>query len=152
MPVQPIPEGFRALTPFLVVKDVQASVDFLTRAFDAQNMGISNGPDGAPMHASVSFGDCMLMIGRSMEGNAPSMSMFFFYCKDADSAFQKAINAGGKQVVPVADQPWGDRAGAFNDADGNTWWVGTHKEDLSEEEIVERMKQAFGGQQGGASQ
>lgn len=139
MAVKPIPEGFRVLTPYLMVNDLQASIDFMKQAFGAKDAGVFHGPDGKPMHASLSFGDCMIMAGQSMPGHGPFQTMLFIYTEDADKLFAQALSAGGTEAQPVQDQPWGDRAGAVKDTDGNVWWVATHKEDLSDAQIAERM-------------
>jgi PhnB protein len=149
MAANPIPTGFTTVSPYLMVDDLQGSVDFLIKAFGAKSMGISNGPDGKPMHASLSFGDCAVMLGASMPGHEAFHTMLFIYCNNVDDLFQQALAAGGSQVQPVIDQPWGDRAGAIKDPAGNVWWVATHKEDLSEAEIQERMRQYQKQQSGG---
>ncbi len=139
MAVKPIPEGFRALTPYLMVNDLQASIDFMKAAFGAREAGVFHGPDGKPMHASLSFGDCMVMAGQAMPGHEAMKIMLFVYTADADKLFAQAQAAGGTQLQPVSDQPWGDRAGAIRDGEGNVWWIATHKEDLSDAQIAERM-------------
>ena len=140
MTVKAIPEGFHTVTPYLVVNDPAALIEFLKKAFDAKEDHRSTAPDGRIMHAQVKVGDSMIMIGGAMKDWKAVPSVLYTYVPDCDASFKKAIAAGGVQVMEVANQPYGDRHGGVLDPAGNTWWIATHVEDVSPEEIAARMK------------
>lgn len=141
MTVKPIPDGYHAVTPYLVVKDVSRQIEFLQKAFDAQVLYRMESPQGT-MHAEVKIRDSILMMGAAKDEYKPRESMFYLYVEDVDSAYQQAVKAGGTVVKEPADQFYGDRSGAVKDSNGNEWWVASRKEELSEEEITERAMKA----------
>jgi PhnB protein len=140
MTVKPIPEGFHTVTPYLVVNDPAALIDFLKSAFDAKEDHRSTAPDGRIMHAQVKVGDSMIMIGGAMKDWKAVPSVLYVYVPDCDATFKKALAAGGVLMMEVANQPYGDRHGGLLDPAGNTWWIATHVEDVSPDEISARMK------------
>lgn len=150
--VPPIPPGFHTLTPYLVVKDATAAMDFYKRAFGATEIMAMRGPDGRMMHAELRIGDSPLMLSGEWPefGNkAPlpdhvSVSLHL-YVPDVDASFAQAVAAGCQPVFPVSDTFWGDRYGKLLDPFGHVWGVATHKEDLSEAEIAQRAARQFGG-------
>ncbi len=108
-------------------------------------------PDGKIGHAELKIGDSIIFLADEFPGpgcaKAPQTvgactSTLNLYVPDVDAAFKKAIAAGGKETMPVADMFWGDRYGTFTDPFGHTWGIATRKEDLSKEEI-EKRAQAF---------
>jgi PhnB protein len=151
----PIPEGFRTLTPHITVKKGAAAyVDFLKRAFNAVEIARSPGPGGKLMHAHVRIGDSDLMLNDEFpefgsppisEGNWPVT--LHLYVPDVDAVFNQAVAAGCEVSMPVADQFWGDRYGYVKDPFGFAWGIATHIEDLTREEIQERERKLFGGGQ-----
>ena len=150
----PIPEGFRTLTPHLTVKGAAKYIDFLKRAFNAVEVSRAPGPGGKLMHAHVRIGDADLMLNDDFpefgslpiaEGNWPLT--LHLYVPDVDAAFAQAVAAGCEVKMAVADQFWGDRYGWVKDPFGFTWGIATHVEDLTPEEIREREQKLFGGGQ-----
>ncbi len=143
MPVRPIPEGYHTVTPHLVVQDVAKFINFLKSAFGAQEKYAMRMPDGNIMHAEMQIGDSRLMIGPAMGEVRPMPCMLFIYTEDADNLYQKAVKAGATEKEKMRDQFWGDRAGSLQDPFGNHWWVGTHKEDVSPDELKRRAEKAM---------
>jgi PhnB protein len=147
MPVKPIPEGYHSITPYLMVKDADKSIEFYKKAFGAELPSPAmKGPDGKTAHAEMKVGDSRLMIGSQMDGqdNKPTDAMhLYLYVPDADAVFKKATAAGAKSVVEMTDQFYGDRSGAVKDLDGHTWWIATQKEDLSQAELEKRASDYF---------
>ena len=145
-PVAPIPEGFFALTPQLVVSDVDAAVTFYTAAFEARPLFSLPGPDGKSMHAEVAIGDSIVMIdaeGGGMKspaslGGTPATLMI--YVPDADAVYERAVAAGATAEFPLADQFWGDRYGQLIDPAGHRWAIATHLEDLTDEQMQKRAE------------
>jgi PhnB protein len=142
--VRPIPEGFAAVTPYLVVKDVDALTDFLTRAFGATVHFKMEMPGGGIAHADMVVFGSHLMMGQSGPHQAPMPAMLYVYVADADVVHANALAAGAALDSPVKDQFYGDRGGSVKDSNGNVWWIATHKEDLSPDEIGRRMAAARG--------
>ena len=142
MPVRPIPDNTSTVIPYLVVSNAGRLIDFLKQAFDAKEMHRSSMPDGSVMHAHVRIGDSSVMLGQAPAGKSPMVSMLYVYVTDVDAVYRRALDAGASAMAPVADQFYGDRAGSLKDPAGNEWWIATHKQDLSEEELARRAKAA----------
>ena len=142
MAVKPIPEGYHTVTPYLTVADAEAQIDFLKRAFGAEETYRHGDDKGRVMHAEVRLGDSMVMIGQAREPWTPKPSNFYLYVEDVDAAYKRAVEAGGKSIREPTDQFYGDRTGGVEDTLGNSWWIGTHIEDVTPEEMERRMKAA----------
>ena len=154
------PEGFHTLTPSLVVGDVDAAVDFYTKAFGATKRFAMPGPDGQKtMHAEIQIGDSIVMIGaempemgaRSPKTLGGTTGSLWYSVPDTDAVIKAAAAAGGTVKMQPEDMFWGDRWGQVVDPFGHQWDIATHKEDLTEEQITQRMQAMMGGQQGGAA-
>ena len=144
--VKAIPEGYRTVTPYLVVPDAAGQIEFLEKAFAARATLKMMNPDGSVGHAEIRVGDSILMIGQARERVKAMPACLYLYVEDADAAFQKAVAAGATVLSPVKDQFYGDRSGGVTDAYGNQWWIATHIEDMPEEELTRRAAAARGGQ------
>ena len=143
MSVNPIPEGYRTVTPCLIVKDAAKLLDFMRDAFDAKEMGRFDAPDGKVAHAEVKIGDSMVMIGEASEEFPPIPTMIHLYVENVDAVYESALKAGATTVKELADQFYGDRSGSVKDAFGNQWWIGTHIEDVTLEEMHQRMESSM---------
>lgn len=150
MPVKPIPDGFHSITPYMVVRGARELIDFLKRAFDATEVRRSERPDGAIMHAQLRIGDSPLMLGEGGEQWKPMPCSIYLYVKDTDAVYNRAIAAGGKSLMAPANQFYGDRNAGVTDPSGNQWWIATHIEDVSEEEMKIRTAAALKARQQGA--
>lgn len=138
--VQAKPEGYHTVTPMLMVEDASGFLEFLASAFGAADRGVMRTPDGKVAHAEVTLGDSLLMVSDANERFPASPSALHLYVDDSDAVFENAITAGATSVMPVQDQFYGDRSGQVRDRWGNLWDISTHKEDVSEAELQERMK------------
>jgi uncharacterized glyoxalase superfamily protein PhnB len=120
-----IRQGFTTVTPYIRVREA-GLVDFLTRAFDAQEIGSEPGAGGS-VHREVRVGNSMLMIGEGgTEGRLPfSPGAFHIHVPDVDAAFQRALAAGGTSMGDPEDRPYGERAGFVKDVFGNHWYIAT---------------------------
>lgn len=139
MAVKPIPEGFHSVTPYLVVPGIARLIDFLKDAFAATEISRHAQPDGRVRHAQLKIGDSMLMLGEPSGQFPAEPTSLYFYTEDVDALYVRAMRAGGVSIMEPADQFYGDRHGGIKDPSGNTWWIATHFEDVSEEEIGRRM-------------
>jgi PhnB protein len=146
--VKPIPEGYHTATPYLTVNDAGKAIDFYKRAFDAKEIMRMEGPPGKIVHAELRIGDSVIMLADEMPQSptrAPqsvggTTGGLFLYVNDVDSAYQKAVSAGGKAGMAPADMFWGDRYGQLTDPFGHSWSLATHKEDVAPEEMKKRMQ------------
>lgn len=139
---KPVPDGYTAVTPYLVVRDARAQLEFVTKAFGATVVHKMEKPDGSIGHADVTVFGAHVMMGQAGGGHGEMPAMIHLYVADADAVHAKAVAAGGTVDMPVADQFYGDRGGSVRDVNGNVWWISTHREDLPPEELDRRMKAA----------
>ncbi|MBK7869473.1 MAG: VOC family protein [Saprospiraceae bacterium] len=138
MKVNPIPEGFHTVTPYLLVKDSLALVDFLKKTFDAEEISIMSNPDGTVGHGQMRIGNSIVMLAEARGDYPPMPTMLYLYVEDVDAAYQRGIASGGKSLREPTDEFYGDRSCGLLDACGNQWWVATHIEDVSPEEMQRR--------------
>lgn len=144
--VKPIPEGYAAPTPYLVVQGAAAAIDFYKKAFGAKEVMRMPGPDGRIGHADVVIGGGHVMLAdespemghrgpKSFGGSPVSLVL---YVEDVDSVVKQAVAAGATLTRPVKDEFYGDRTGGLTDPFGHVWYVMTHVEDVSDEEMGKR--------------
>lgn len=141
MAVQPIPEGYHTVTPYITVEDAGEVIDFLKKAFDAQETYAMRDEHGKVRHAEVKVGTSMVMLGSSHDQWKARPANFYVYVEDVDAIYKKAVAAGGKSVAEPTTQFYGDRHGAVADSQGNTWWIATHVEDVTAAEVERRAKE-----------
>jgi PhnB protein len=148
---KPIPEGFHTVTPSLVVNDAAKAIEFYKKALGAEERMRMALPNGKISHAELRIGDSVIFLSdempnmgsKSPQRAGTTTGSLYLYVQDVDSAFKRAVDAGGKSTMPVTDMFWGDRFGAFVDPFGHTWGLSTHTEDLSEQEIESRAKDFY---------
>jgi PhnB protein len=148
MSVKPIPDGYHTVTPYLICKDAARALDFYAKALGAEELMRHPGPGGKVMHAEIKVGDSILMMAdefpemgfKSPESLGGSSVSLMVYVKDVDTAFDRAVRAGGTVKRPLANQFYGDRSGTFADPFGHVWTLSTHVEDVSPEELQRRME------------
>jgi PhnB protein len=141
MAVKPIPDNYPRVIPYLIVKDVQKQMDFLIDVFGAKQSEKMTLPDGTVNHAEVRIGDSVIMMGRSSNDYPPIPAMIYIYVEDTDAAYNIALKNGAKSIMEPADQFYGDRNAGVSDPYGNSWWMASHVEDVSTEEIERRNKE-----------
>lgn len=149
---KPVPEGFHTVTPSLTVRNAAQAIDFYKKALGAQELNRMEMPDGKIGHAELKIGDSIIFLSDEMPGMGMSKApqtlggctgVLNIYVPDVDTAFERAVAAGAKTAMPLADMFWGDRYGTFIDPFGFVWGMGTHKEDVSPADMEMRMKEAF---------
>lgn len=151
--VQPIPEGYHTVTPYLTVRNAAAALDFYKRAFGAEEIFRMADPQGKVGHAEIRIGDSAIMMSDEypeMDARGPetiggSPVMMHLYVDDVDALVERAVAAGGKLERPVANQFYGDRAGMVVDPYGHKWWIASHVEDVPPEELKKRAAAAMSG-------
>lgn len=151
--VKPIPEGYGAVTPYLIVDGAARAIEFYKQAFGAEEISRMESSGGRIGHAEIKIGDSHLMLAdehpemgargpRSLGGSPISLAL---YVEDVDATVNRAVEAGAKLTRPVADQFYGDRTGGVEDPFGHAWYVATHVEDVSDEEMRKRAAAAHHG-------
>lgn len=164
--VKPVPEGYRTVTPYLVVQDASRLIDFLKATFHAKENFRSVGGAGG-LHADIQLGDSHLMIG----GGDPTvpwkgksqLGAFHVYVRDCDATYERALAAGATSLTTPADQPYGERSAGVKDTEGNYWYIATYQgkdykwegapdvqpclHPLRAEPVIGFLKRAFGAQE-----
>jgi PhnB protein len=133
-----IPNGYHAVTPFVIVKGAAEFIDFMKQAFGAEEIARVNGEDGSIGHAEVRIGDAVVMLFDSKKEWPKTPAFLRLYVADVDDVCQRALKAGGTLITKLTDLPWGDRACRVRDPQGNLWWIMTRKEHLTPEEEGQR--------------
>jgi len=145
--VTPIPPDFHALTPHLVCHGAAQAIDFYVKAFGAIELARLPGPDGRLMHAMLRIGDSPLMLVDDFpeHGSQSPLALkgspvtLHHYVENADAAFARAVDAGARVIMPLADMFWGDRYGVLEDPFGHRWSIATHLRACTPEEMKAAM-------------
>jgi len=153
--VKPIPDGYGSVTPYLIVNGAARAIEFYKQAFGATETFRMEGPGGRVGHAEIKIGDSHIMLAdehpemgaRGPQTIGGSPISLVLYVEDVDATVSQAVEAGAKLTRPVKNQFYGDRTGGLEDPFGHAWYVATHVEDVSEEEM---HKRAAAAHQGGA--
>ena len=138
--VKPIPDGFTAITPYLLVKDAAGLIDFLAQAFGAVERLRMPMPQGGIGHAVVEINGAALMLADAAPPDFPANnSLIHLYVEDVDSAYASALHAGATTIAEPADEFYGDRSARVADPFGNQWFIGSHVEDGGTDEVMKRI-------------
>ena len=148
MAVKPIPDGYAAVTPYLVIDGASAAIEYYKKVFGATERMRMDAPGGKVGHAELVIGGSTIMLAdefpqmgfrgpKAFGGSAVSLML---YVPNVDEVFKRATDAGAKQLKPLADQFYGDRMGTIEDPFGHVWTIGTHIEDVSPEEMRRRSE------------
>ncbi|HXG91681.1 MAG TPA: VOC family protein [Blastocatellia bacterium] len=165
--VKPIQEGFHTITASLVVNDAVKAIEFYKTALGAQELLRSPAPDGRIMHAELKVGDSIFFLNDEFPDFAsPEQAEFctaspvklggrtgsiILSVENADNWFDRAVAAGAKVVMPMADAFWGDRFGMVVDPFGHAWAFSTHVRDVTPEELEQAAAQLFSQPDGKAA-
>jgi PhnB protein len=149
--VKPVPEGMHTVTPHLVCAGAAEAIEFYKRAFGAVETARLPGPQGKLAHAMIRIGDSVVMLvdefpergalsPTALKGSPVTIHL---YVDDVDATVERAVKAGAKITMPVADMFWGDRYGQLVDPFGHHWSVGTHIRDVSMQEAQQAMQRGM---------
>jgi PhnB protein len=140
-PVKPIPDNYQVVTPYLVVQGAEKLINFLKQAFGARETERISMPDGSIGHAEVRIGDSVIMMSDAREDMWKAMpSSIYLYVEDCDTIYKRALDVGATSLMEPKDQFYGDSSGGVKDPIGNHWFIATHKEDLTKEELDKRTE------------
>ncbi len=151
--VDPIPDNYPRVVPYLCVEGAAAAIDFYRDIFGATERGRMGGPDGKIGHAEIEIGSSVIMLSDPFPGaSTPTPQQLggtpvflMVYVADVDDVFARAIKAGAKEIAAPQDQFYGDRSGQFEDPFGHRWNVASHVEDVPPAEMEQRAAVAMGG-------
>ena len=141
---QSVPDGFRTVTPFVMVAGADQVIEFAQCAFDAKQVQRLDHDDGTVWHAQLQIGDSMIMLGDVRDKYPAMPCCIYLYLPDVDATYRRALEAGGEAVIAPADQFYGDRSGGVRDVTGNIWWLATHIEDVPPLELERRARKLAG--------
>lgn len=143
---KPVPEGYHAVTPYLIVDGAAKALDFYKQVFGAKERMRMPSPGGKVGHAEINIGDSVIMLadehpemgarGPKTFGDSPTSIVL--YVENVDATVKAAVGAGAKILRPIEDKFYGDRSGTIEDPFGHNWHVSTHVEDVSPEELQRR--------------
>lgn len=132
--------GHTTVAPWIVTDDTGAFLDFVTQAFGGEELGRVATEDGLIGHAEIRVGDTVL-LAFDRHADWPAMpSLLRVFVADADRTFSQAVEAGGRVVTALTDNAFGQRGGRIKDPFGNIWWVVSHVEDVSEDDMWQRLR------------
>lgn len=151
MPVKAIPDGYHSVTPYLSIKNASDAIEFYKKAFNAIELFRLDMPGGIIGHAEIQIGNSRIMLAdpcddvsfgdpKTLGGSTVGL---YVYVDDVDGMYSQSVAAGAKQINPVEDQFYGDRIGTIEDPYGHRWFIATHKEDLTPEELNKRAEDLF---------
>ena len=137
--IRPVPEGYTTVTPWIISRDTAGVLDFLRRAFGAEELARVHSADGTIGHAETRIGDAVVMLfdGRPEWPDTPCFLRL--YLPDGDAAFERALQAGATAVTRMTELFWGDRVGRVRDPFGNLYWIHTRVAEPDAEELQRRM-------------
>ena len=149
--VNPIPEEYPRVTPYLYIEGASAAIDFYTKVLGARERMRMPAPEGKIGHAELEIGDSVIMLAdefpdmghrgpKALGGTPVTISV---YVEDVDGVFERALQEGAKELRGVEDQFYGDRSGQFEDPFGHRWSVATHVEDVPPTEMEKRAAEAM---------
>ena len=138
--VKPIPDGYHTVTPVLMVNDAAKLIDFLKQAFGARERERYADPDGKILHAEVTLGDSIVQLSDATGEWKPVQVPLLLYVTDTDATYRRALKAGATSLREPMDAFYGDRTAGVKDSFGNSWWIATHQEDVSREDLERRAE------------
>ena len=139
--VKPVPDGYTAITPYLVAEDAPRLLDFLANGFGAVERMRMPMPDGSIAHAEVEIDGAPIMLGSANAPDFPPLAaQIHLYVEDVDAVYARAVSAGGTPVAEPEDQFYGDRIARVLDTAGNHWSIATHIAEVSPEEMAQAME------------
>ncbi|HYT29731.1 MAG TPA: VOC family protein [Actinomycetota bacterium] len=144
--VEPIPDGYHSVAPYLMVQGVPGLIDLLRDAFGADESLRLPRPDGTIRHAEVRIGGSVVMMGEVSDPSQTMPASIHLYVEDADAAYERALRAGATSLREPTDEFYGDRLGGVRDPVGNQWWIATHREDVPPEEMAKHLAATSGEQ------
>ena len=138
--VKPIPDGYTAITPYLVVEGASGYIDFLANAFGAVERMRIPLPEDLVAHAEVTIDGAIIMLSDAMPPDSPAETAHIhLYVEDVDAVYSRAVSAGATSDAGPEDQFYGERMAHITDPRGIHWTIATHIEDVDMDTLAQRM-------------
>lgn len=138
---QPVLREINTISPWIITKSTEKLIDFLKAAFNAKEELRGYNEDGSIGHAEVQIGNSTILM-FDLKPEWPSFPSFIrLYLENGDEVYEQALKAGAVTMTKMTTHYWGDRVGRVLDPFGNIWWIQTHIEDVSPEDMELREKQ-----------
>ncbi len=128
--VSHIPNGFTSVTPYLICDNAEAFLKFIEEAFDAEGFEKTVEEDGTIRHFATRIFGSVIEGSQASDKFGATKASIHLYVPDCDAVVKKAVAAGGIEIFPVSDMPYGERSGGVKDPAGNSWWIATQKIDM----------------------
>ncbi len=133
-----VPPNYQTVTPYLLIENAAAQIEFLKSVFDAEELFRLPRGDGSIMHAEVKIGEFIIMMSEPRGAFTVMPAMNYVHVADSDATFRRALSAGASVVMEMADQFWGARGGGVRDSQGNIWFIATQKANVPLDELGKR--------------
>lgn len=152
MSLSPIPEWAHGVTPHLVVENAAEAIAYYARAIGTRELYRSVMPNGRVMLAELLLFEARLFVadefpeqGARSPKHAGGTSVFLhLYVQDVDETVERAVTAGMRVRMALADYFWGDRYAQLEDPFGHVWGLASRIEDVTPDEIQRRAHAFFG--------
>lgn len=138
--VKAVPDGYTTVTPWIITRDTAAQIEFMTKAFGAEELFRVADEAGLIGHAEARIGDAIVMLFDSRPNWVDTPAYLRLYVKDGEAVFERALEAGAEPITRMTHAPWGELVGRVRDPQGNVWWIHTRIEELDEAELARRAK------------
>ena len=140
MKVKSIPEGYTTVTPYIMVENAPATLEFIQNGLGGKvtQKFVTDEGEIRNMEIQIGTGKVMLAEARGMD---PMPAFIYLYVEDVNAVYAKCMEAGGISMVEPHDAFYGDRNAGVSDSTGNVWWLATRIEDVSEEELMRRFRE-----------
>jgi uncharacterized glyoxalase superfamily protein PhnB len=135
------PAQYNHVSPYIMTHDIDALVSFITKVFDGELTENMTDENGKSVHAEMRIGDSSLMLGGADPLQEPMPQMLYVYVPDTDDVYKKGLAEGATSLEEPDTKFYGDRNAGLRDVFGNVWWIATHVEDVSPEEMERRAKE-----------
>ncbi|GAA5195328.1 VOC family protein [Microbacterium jejuense] len=135
------PEGYSTVAPWVVTDDTGALLDFVSAAFDGEELARVQTEDGSIGHGEIRVGDTVVLAFDRRPEWPVMPSLLRVWVPDADSAFRRALEHGASVVTGLGDNAFGQRGGRLKDPFGNIWWVTQQVESVPEDVMWQRLQQ-----------
>ncbi len=139
--IETVPSGYTTVTPWIIGQDTAGLMDFLTRAFGAEEEGRITNPEGRIAHAEMRIGTAMVLMFDAPDGWSPTPAFLRLYVRSAEASVLRAVQAGATLVTQVTHLGFGDKVGRVRDPFGNVYWIQQRVENVTGEELANRWSE-----------
>ena len=121
-------------------RNAPAAIEWLCTVFGFEKNLVVDGPNNSILHAQLSFGNGMIMLGsipdketqysklmkHPDEVRGAQTQSVYLVVSDADAVHVRARAEGAKIAIEIKDEEHGGRSFSCFDLEGYLWTVGTY--------------------------